>query len=287
MKKLKKLTELIVVMMCAVLLAINYTIFIFPNSFAPAGIDGFCTMIQDMTNVSMGYLSLLVNVPLLILAYIFLNRDFAVKTAVFVLTMSVSLIVLKSMDISRFYYHTQNGTSLVLAPVVAGVIRGILYAVTLKLNASGGGVDLIAALFKIKKPYLDFMNIIFTLNMTVALCSYFVYDMKLEPVICSIIYSFLTSTTSKRIRTGENENVKFEIITPDCEILCERIINELNLSATVMDAQGAYSKDDAKMVICVTEKNKVPYLENLILEFKNAVVFKSTVSNAVTGIQYK
>ena len=55
---------------------------------------------------------------------------------------------------------------------VISVIGIILYYITLKFNGSSGGVDIIAALIKHKKPFLDLMNTIFFFNMIVALCCY-------------------------------------------------------------------------------------------------------------------
>lgn len=278
---LKKIPELFMIMLLAVLSSVNYTIFVFPNSFAPAGIDGICTMIQDISKVSMGYLSLLINIPLLIIAYIFLNRGFAVKSTVYVLSFSISVILLKHSDISAFCYHTETGTSIVLAPVAAGAIRGILYALTLKLNGSSGGTDIIAAIVKKTKPHLNLMDNIFSINLIIALCSYFVYGLKPEPVICSIIYSFITSSISNHIQASRNETVKFEIITSDSEELCAEISTRLHQPATIMDAQGAYSGTNKKIVICVIDKQKVPYLEDVIRTFPDTVVFKSIVNNSV------
>lgn len=55
----------------AVLLAFNYQLFIVKNNFAPAGINGVATMIQYKTGFSIAYMSILINVPLCVLAYFF------------------------------------------------------------------------------------------------------------------------------------------------------------------------------------------------------------------------
>lgn len=286
MVSLKKFSHYFLILLYALILAVDYTVFVFPNSFAPAGIDGICTMIQDVFNISMGWLSLAINVPLLILTFIFLNREFAIKSALGAVALSIFLIVLRKMDLSWLYYHTDTGSSVVLAPIAAGTIRGILYALTLKLNASCGGVDLIAALIKRKRPYLNFMNIIFVINMLVAVTSYFVYGMKLEPVICSILYAFISSTTSNHIRAGENETIRFEIITSDAVSLCNDISQPLNQTATIMDAHGAYSGANKKVVICVIGKHKAPHLEDLMLKYTDLIIFKSYVNTSITGAGY-
>ncbi len=284
---IKKFIKTFIIILCASLSALNYAVFIFPNSFAPAGIDGICTMIQDVTNINIGYLSIIVNIPLIILAFFLLNRDFALKSTAYVISFSICSIILSCADISSFHYITDTGSSIVLAPIVAGTIRGVLYYVTLKLNGSSGGVDIIAALIKHKKPFLDLMNIIFLFNMLVAICSYFVYGMHLEPVICSILYSFITTTVNNNICTTSNSNIKYEIITKDVEEFCEEISEKYHQSATIIDAHGAYSGLNTKMVVCVVNKKNSPYIEELILNHPDCVVFKSIVGNSISGITYK
>ena len=57
------------IILSALLLAFVYYIFIINNNFAPAGLNGIATMIQYKTGFSISYMSLLINIPLSILAY--------------------------------------------------------------------------------------------------------------------------------------------------------------------------------------------------------------------------
>jgi uncharacterized membrane-anchored protein YitT (DUF2179 family) len=66
MTLLKKILTYAVIVLIAVIAALNYEIFIFPNRFAPAGLNGICTMIQHIFGISVGYMSLLINIPLAI-----------------------------------------------------------------------------------------------------------------------------------------------------------------------------------------------------------------------------
>ncbi len=278
---IKKIFEFLLLPVLSFLSALNYAIFVFPNSFAPAGVDGICTMIQDLTDISIGYFALLVNIPLLIIGYFLLKKEFVIKTAIYVVSFSIFNIILRQADLSRFIYYTENSTSTVLAPIAAGAIRGILYAFTLKINACSGGTDIIAAIVKHYKPYLNLMNVIFIINMVIALFSYPVYGFKADPVICSIIYSFITSTISNNIRANATKMVKYEIITSDAETLTKEIFNKIKRTATIMDAYGAFSGSDKKMIVCVIENQKTYDLETLLEKQKNTVFFKSTVNDLV------
>ncbi len=283
----KKVMGLLAIIVFAFFAAVNYIIFVFPNRFAPAGIDGICTMIQDLLHINMGYLSLIVNLPLIGAAFIVLNREFALKSMFFIFSFSLSVVFLETIDLTNFLYSTDTGTSIVLAPVAAGTIRGLLYVATLNLNGSAGGVDIISALIKHKRPHLDLMKIIFVINMLVAICSYFVYGMSVEPVVCSIIYSFISSAVCSRLRSSKNQTVKFEIITQKAEQLCSDITNKLHQKATIISAQGGYSHKKTQVVICVVRKEKVPYIEEMLLDYQNCTVFKSIVSDSISGIAYK
>ena len=129
------------------------------------------------------------------------------------------------------------------------------------------------------------MTIIFVVNMLIAACSYFVYGMNFEPVICSIIYAFITSFICDKLRGMGTETVKFEIITREPERLCAAITGTLHQKATIIDAHGAYSGSETKMVLCVVKKKDVPYVEELIKK-EDCVTFKTAVSDAIAGVTY-
>ena len=72
-----------------------YIIFIFPNSFAPAGLGGVATMIQHSFGINAGYLSFLINLPLIVAVFIWVDKEFAVKTFVYILVFSSMLVLLQ------------------------------------------------------------------------------------------------------------------------------------------------------------------------------------------------
>ena len=280
MKRVKTILEILIIMALAAMGALNYAVFIFPNRFAPAGLDGLCTMFQDVTGINIGYSSLLINIPLLIVAAVKLDRDYAVKNIAFILSFSVASAVLGRMDLTEFRFYTE--TSVILAPVAAGVVRGILYAVTLGLNGASGGIDIIAALIRKKHPHYNLMNIIFAINMSVAVCSYFVYGNHLEPVLCGIMYFYITSHTSSHIQLSRKENAKIEIITQHAAELCREITGQLHLSATVLEAHGAYSEHTSRMVVCIAHKKYIPLIKDFLYGFPDSIYFVSTVSESNT-----
>ena len=94
----------------AVLMALSYAIFVFPNSFAPAGINGIITMVQYLLHIDIGYLSLAVNLPLFLLTWKSAGNGFSIRSLVFVVVFSIASLLLKRVDLSAIQYHTENGT---------------------------------------------------------------------------------------------------------------------------------------------------------------------------------
>ena len=122
------------------------------------------------------------------------------------------LILLGNLDLSAFVYETANGTSLILGPLAAGVINGACYTLLIRSSGSSGGTDFVAALIHRSRPEMSFFWITFSLNVMVAISSYFVYDFEMEPVILCILYSFMSSTVSDSLMKSVRGAVRLEIV---------------------------------------------------------------------------
>ena len=144
MKLTKKIVTYLLIVGLALLNATSYQLFIFSNRFAPAGLNGLCTMIQHIFGINVGYLSLIINIPLAIWTYFKVGRSIAVRSMLYVAAFSIFLIVMEKIDLSAFAYDTANGTSKILGPLCAGLINGVVYSTLVRTSASSGGTDFIA-----------------------------------------------------------------------------------------------------------------------------------------------
>ena len=113
------------------------------------------------------------------------------------------------------------------------------------------------------------------------------YGLKIEPVICSILYAFLTTATSNWFRKAKNENIKFEIITSESEKLCTEITENLGLAATIIEVKGGYSGTSKEMVVSIVDKAHAPILEDTLKKYPESVFFESIINNSVTESEYR
>ena len=281
MSKAKKALTYGVIVVLALICALNYEIFVFPNKFAPSGLNGICTMIQHVFGISVGYLSLLINIPLAIWVYFSISKPLAIRSMVYVGTFSVALVLLDHVDLSAFYYVTENGTSTILGPLVGGIIYGSIYSMLVQCSAYTGGTDFIAAIIHKKRPEQNMFYLIFSLNVVVALISYFVYDYRIEPVILCILYAFTTSTVSDKLNKNGRSAVCFEIITDYPEEISREIIDKLHHSTTLIPAKGMYSGRETNMLVCVVNKTQVAAISAIVRRYPNTFAIMDPVSEVM------
>ena len=271
------------IILFALFSAVNFEVFILNNAFAPAGINGIATMIQYKLGISVGYLNLLFNVPLCIIGFFFLEREFLTKSLTYTLAFSAFMLLTKNgiVDLSRFTYVTENGTSTILAPIAAGVLNGLLFTSVIKTGGSMGGMDIVAACIRKVKPHLNMNTVIFALNTGVALVSYFVYDFNVEPVILCIMFCFVTNQMSEKLLQGVKRAVKFEIVSNYYEEISKEIIEDLHHSVTVMPATGMYTHKDTKLMVCVVTKREVHDLQQILAKYPGTFAYTSNVTETM------
>ena len=283
---MKRVWTYFVIAAVAMLAALNYELFVFPNAFAPSGLNGICTMIQYISGISVGYLSLLINIPLAMIVYFKVSRPIAARSMVYVIVFSVALLILDKVDMSHFAYSTANGTSHILGPLTAGLIMGYIYAILMKASAYTGGTDFVAAIIHNKNPEKSVYGLSFVMNALVAVSSYFVYDFKMEPVLLCILYSFATSTMAERFLKNGRSAVRFEIVTNYPDEISREIISKLHHTATVFPAKGMYNGKEVDIVMCVVNNSQMGILSQIVKNYPHTFAIMSQVTEVVGNFRH-
>ena len=164
---------------------------------------------------------------------------------------------------------------------MSGAINGMIYGASIKLGASTGGTDFVAALVHKRRPEYSMMKVIFVLNTAVALMSYFVYDYNVEPVALCIIYSYITTHISDSMLKGGQRALKVEMITAHPKEITEQVINKLHHSATILRAEGGYSHTEKTMLICVINKHQITEFTKIISAYPDTFACVSDVNETL------
>ncbi len=270
----------------AVLLAFNYQLFIVENNFAPAGLNGISTMIQYKTGFSIGFMSLIINIPLCIFSYFFINKKFAKRSLVFCLTYSFVFLYLQHLGLDSIQYHT-NGKDAIFSAILSGIISGFVYGACFRTNSSTGGTHIISKYINKIKPELNFFWINFALNGVVAIVSLFVYAapnsnggfvLDYNPVCLCITYCFVSSYIGDRMIKGTKTATRFTIVTTHPDEIAEEVTKTFKHTATQIHAIGSFSHDDKTVMICVINNHQIIDFKNMLKKFDNTFSFSETVN---------
>lgn len=267
----------------AIAYSMVYEIFVFPNHFAPAGVGGITTMIQYLFHINVGYMTLLINLPMLVVAWFVLNRSYALHTLTFVMVSSVTLLVSERLGIaeSPIIFTAVDTGGRLLAAIAGGLFNGFLFSMSVRVGGSTGGTDVIGEFIHKARPEYNTVWIIFIVNVAVAVASFFVYDMQYEPVILCVTYTFVSSRTSDAIFKGNREAAKFEVITTHPDQLAQELIETMRHGCTVLRAEGMYTHTSRAMLICVINRRQVVEFERIIRKYDGTFAYISTVNGIV------
>lgn len=285
-KLLKHLAVYVTVILVAILLAFNYQLFVVANDFAPAGLNGIATMVQFKTGFSIGYMSLIINIPLCTLAYFLVDKRFAKYSLVFCLTYSFVFLYLQGLGLEEFQYDAK-GQDTIFPAMLSGVISGFVYGVCFRNNASTGGTDILSKYISKKKPELNFFWITFTINSIVAATSFFVYATPdgngnmiydYRPVCLCVVYSFVSSFVGSYIIKGTKSACKFTIITSHPDEITREISYRLHHGSTQISALGSFTHDEKTVLLCVINKHQIMDLNKILKKYDNTFSFAETVN---------
>ena len=276
----KKMVSYLFVIGLGFILALDYQLFVFPNDFAPAGLNGIFTMIQYLFGFKLSNASLILNIPLYLLVRSKVSKAFANRAMVFLLAFSGFLALLDLVDLSAFVYDTTIST--LLGPAVAGMISGFCGYYMHQMGTCMGGTEYIAKLIHKKNPSFNLFTIMFTLNVVVALASYFVYDYKIEPVLLCIIYSYFSSSIRDNMNRKHQSALRCEIVSEEGEKLGKEIIAKLHHSVTKIPGKGLYTGKEKDVLVCVVNPSQLNELTKIVAKHPGSFVTVSQV-NAVMG----
>ena len=275
----KKVVSYLFVILLGLILALDYQLFVFPNDFAPAGLNGIFTMIQYLFGFKLSNASIILNIPLYILVYFKVSKPFANRAMVFLLSFSGFLALLDLVDLSAFVYSTTIST--LLGPAVAGMISGFCGYYMHQMGTCMGGTEYIAKLIHKKKPSFNLFTIMFTLNVVVALASYFVYDYKIEPVLLCIIYSYFSSSVRDNMNRKHQSALRCEIVTDRGEELGSEIIKKLHHSVTKIPGTGLYTGKEKDVLVCIVNPTQLNELTKIVNRYAGSLVTVSQVNTAM------
>lgn len=269
--------QIFIAFISALIFGLSMKFFLIPGNIFSAGAPGLAQIINYFTRetalaaiFTTGNLYFMLNIPLIILAYLKLGKEFTVMTLIVVLFSSLAT------NLFPLTYVSQNP---LINAVIGGVLTGLGTGITIKYGMSSGGFDILS-LYLSKTFGWDVGMMTLLVNSIIIIGSGLLYN--LETAIFTLITIFVTSRMIDAIHTGEQRLTAF-IVTNDAAAVTASIRTRLIRGSTVIEARGGYTGDKRDLIMVVINRYELHDLQLAVLESDSKAFVNIIQSTKVLG----
>ena len=279
----KKIFRYVFITFTAALYAVGIALFLNPNNLAPGGISGIAIILKKMFPglPGVGMLILLINIPILAVGI----KKFGIK---FILSTMYSLIVSSVLiDILPIVFNVNGVTdNKMLASVIGGATFGLGMGLMFRLDTTTGGLDIIVKIIKQRKPHLKTGQIYFLLDVVILAASAVAFK-DVEVALYAAIAIYVSMVVMDRAIYGGDEATLVYIISEKRELIARRMMKEVNVGATMIQAKGAYSNETTEVIMCVMKKQTLVKVRNILKQTDSGAFMIVSSANEVFGQGFK
>lgn len=267
--------DMAVITFATFIVAVAVYFFMMPNNLAIASIAGLAVVLQKFIPLSVATISLIFNVGLLIIGFIFVGREFGGKTVY------TSVILPIFVGIFEKLFPKYNG--LTGDPFLDMICYIFIVSIGLSLlfnhNASSGGLDIIVKILN-KYLHIDKGKAMSIAGMLVSLSAIFAYDTK--TVVLSVLGTYLNGIILDYFLFGTNIKKKVCILSRKNEEIKKYILKNMHSGATLYKVIGAYNNEEHEEVVAIVNKREYGVLMQFIRRTDpDAFVTVSTINEVM------
>ncbi len=277
-KVYKVIYKIIKVFLATGLYSAGVALFLDPNNLAPGGVTGVSILLNRLIHIETGTLILLLNIPLLIIAWKKFGWRFVAGT--------LSALILISAFTNLFERFEPITNDMLLAAVAGGICIAIGLGTVLKSGLTTGGTDIVVRLLRIKNPHLKTGSLFLIVDLIVISGSLFVFR-DFEKAMYAVIAIMITSWVLDLVLYGKDEAKLIYIISDMPEKISKQLLDDLDIGVTYLEGTGAYTDKKKKIIMCVVKKRIAPKVEEVVkLTDSNAFMIVTSASE-IFGEGYK
>lgn len=287
----KKIKEFLWVTLGVILIALAFSWFLDPYNLVIGGASGLAVIFKNFTSIPSNVFIFGINGILLIIGFIFLGKDFLIKTIYGSLTFPAWVWVL---DLLYKQIVKINGTEYLIEPtnmllitLFAAIIMGFGLGIVVKHGGTTGGTEIAQnILYKLwKTPYS--LSLYLIDGVIVLLGFFFIRgnnnEFLFDVLLYEIIFLYLNGVVMDQIIfSGFNRRAVMIISEKSAEIK-ERILNDFKRGVTEVKVVGGYTGDNKTQLICVLSSNQFSKLKMILNELDPKAFYYVMRANEVGG----
>ena len=249
-----KIKSLLIIIFGITLTALGVSVFYIPNKIVTGGVSGIAAILYT-AKIPPGIVYLSINSVLVLISCKLLGKSFAIN--------SVFSTLLLSVLVQLFSELPPLCDNLFIAAFFGSTVSGLGTAITFSENANTGGTDIIGRLIQHKLPYFPIGRLILITDSVIILVSVMIFrntELALYGIFGLIVSSVVIDFFIEKL----NSSKLALVVTEKGEEISEVIIKNSRRGVTVLNALGAYSKKDKKLLICAIKNKQMPDFHKMI-----------------------
>ena len=251
--KAKRIRELLIDLLYDVVGSVVYGVGIYlfasQGGFATGGFSGLGLMVNHLTGLPIGTLTLVFNIPVIILSYKTLGTVVLAKSRK---TMVIQTLIL---DLVMPLFPVYRGNQL-LAALFTGVLMGAgLVLVYMRGSSTGGSEFLTLSLHKVL-PHISVGQFSLMIDSLILLAGAFAYG-NIDAALYGLISTFACSQVMDRVLYGAGSGKMALIITDKGMEAARAISDETDRGSTLVRSIGTFSGTERDLLICACSKSQI------------------------------
>lgn len=248
--------------------------FLLPSGFIDGGVTGISLLVRNLTGIALPYLIVLINIPFVILGFKQIGKSFAIKTAVGISVLAITIAVVPFPDIT----HDK-----LLIAFFGGFFLGGGIGLAMRGGAVIDGTEVLA-LFLSRKSSLTVGNIILLLN--IVIFTFAAITINIETALYAILTYLSASNTVDYIVNGVEQYTGVTIISGKNENIRKFIIHKMKRGVTVYKGEGGYGENkNINILYTVVTKLEMSKLQTAIRQIDpDAFVIQQQIADIKGGV---
>lgn len=277
--KVKKyIYDFILLIIGCIIMAIATSFFLLPNQLSSGGFTGIATITYYLLKWPVGTVVFVLNVPLFILSYFRIGKEFLIKGILGTICLSIFIDIF-----DKFKPLTEDR---ILGCVYGGIIMGIGMSLVLKGSSSTGGTDLLSYVIKSYKPYYRTSNLIVIIDIIIVTLNV-IFLKDIEIGLYSAITIYLMGKMLDIIFEGVYFTKMIFIVSDKYKEISKEIEENVRRGVTGLQAKGMYTNEEKMMLWCISSRNETIRIKQICKRIdRNSFIVISNAREAY-GIGFK
>lgn len=274
----ESLYQYAVITLGALVLALGQLVFIKPLHIPLGGVSGVVLVVNYLWKLPIGLVSIVLNLPLFVLGWRTMGREFFYKTVYATVVNSIFLDILDPI-LPAF------PVEMLLAALYGGIVMGAGYGLLFRAGGTSGGIDIVSKWLNGKKD-IPVGTTNFIINIFVIIGSAAIYGNP-DSALYALVTSYVSSVVIDKMVYGMDAQKSALIITRKPVEVSRGIMEQLHRGVTAMEGVGMYTGDKRTVLLCAVRRHETGTLKRIILQEDAHAFMLISNTNEVFGTNFK